>query len=163
MTTNSAVRQLMRGRDGTIDETDAAIILQLQTDGRRSYTRIAGELELSESAVRRRLQRLMEDGVVRVVAMTDRRQLGLEVHAMIGLGVSGDVEKLAKVITEIDEVERTAITTGPYDLIVEVACADNDHLLSVLNHGLRKLPGVESMTAMTVLQSHDQRATIDLR
>ncbi len=163
MTTNSAVQQLMRGRDGTIDETDAAIILQLRTDGRRSYTRIADELELSESAVRRRLQRLMEDGVVHVVAMTDRRLLGLEVHAMIGLGVSGDVEKMAKVIAEIDEVERTVITTGPYDLLVEVACEDNDHLLSVLNRGLRKLPGVESMTAMTVLQSHDRRGTIDLR
>jgi Lrp/AsnC family transcriptional regulator for asnA, asnC and gidA len=153
----------MRGRDGTIDETDASIILQLQTDGRRSYTRIAGELELSESAVRRRLQRLMEEGVVRVVALTDRGLLGLDVHALIGVRVSGDVEKLATVIAEIDEVERTAITTGPYDLIVEVACEDNDHLLSVVNRGLRKLPGVESMTTMTVLRSHDQSGTIDLR
>ena len=163
MTTETSVQQLMHGRDGTIDETDAAIILQLQTDGRRSYTRIASELALSESAVRRRLQRLMEDGVVRVVALTDHALLGLDVRAMIGIRVSGDVEKLAMVITKIDEVERTAITAGPYDLIVDVACENNDHLLSVLNQRLRKLPGVDSMTTMTVLQSHDQRGMIDLR
>jgi Lrp/AsnC family transcriptional regulator for asnA, asnC and gidA len=105
----------------------------------------------------------MESGVVRIVALTDPALLGLDVQAMIGIHVSGDVEKLAQVIAKIDEVERTAITAGPYDLIVEVACKDNDHLLSVLNRGLRKLPGVDSMTTMTVLQSHDQRVTIDLR
>jgi Lrp/AsnC family transcriptional regulator for asnA, asnC and gidA len=153
----------MRGRDGTIDETDAAIILQLQTDGRRSYTRIASELDLSESAVRRRLQRLMEDGVVRVVALTDHAHLGLDVRAMVGIRASGDVVKLARVIAPIQEVERTAITTGPFDLIVEIACENNDHLLAVLNQGLRKLPGVDSLTTMTVLQAHDYRGTIDLR
>ena len=161
--TESSVQQLTRGRDGTIDETDAEIIVQLQTDGRRSYTRIASELALSESAVRRRLQRLIESGVVRVVALTDPALLGLDVQAMIGINVSGDVEKLAQVIARIDEVERTAITAGPYDLIVEVACKDNDHLLTLLNRGLRKLPGVDSMTTMTVLQSHDRRGMIDLR
>ena len=161
--TESSVQQLTRGRDATIDETDAEIIVQLQTDGRRSYTRIASELALSESAVRRRLQRLMESGVVRVVALTDPALLGRDVQAMIGIHVSGDVEKLAQVIAKIDEVERTAITAGPYDLIVEVACKDNDHLLSLLNRGLRKLPGVDSMTTMTVLQSHDRRGMINLR
>ena len=161
--TESSVQQLTRGRDATIDETDAEIIVQLQTDGRRSYTRIASELALSESAVRRRLQRLMESGVVRVVALTDPALLGLDVQAMIGIHVSGDVEKLAQVIAKIDEVERTAITAGPYDLIGEVACKDNDHLLSLLNRGLRKLPGVDSMTTMTVLQSHDRRGMINLR
>ncbi|MEK6342442.1 MAG: AsnC family transcriptional regulator, partial [Curtobacterium sp.] len=87
-------------RPGPIDETSKRIIEQLQADGRRPYGEIGKAVGLSEAAVRQRVQKLTETGVMQIVAVTDPLQLGFHRQAMIGIRVSGDTRTVA------DELER---------------------------------------------------------
>ena len=72
----------------TIDALDRAIIRQLQEDGRASYADLASVVGLSPPAVRQRMQRLMETGLLQVVAVTDPLKLGLPVMALVGIAVA---------------------------------------------------------------------------
>lgn len=85
----------------TIDDTDKAIVEALQADGRLPYTKLATEVGLSEAAVRQRVQRLIESGVVQVVGVTDPMMLGFHRMAMIGLKVEGDLRATADAISAI--------------------------------------------------------------
>src|SRR5918998_3827458 len=103
-----------------LDEVSKAIIDQLQQDGRRSYAAIGKVVGLSEAAVRQRVQRLIEGGVMQVVAVTDPIELGFARQAMVGVRVTGPIEKIADAIAELDEVDYVVVTAGTYDLLVEV-------------------------------------------
>lgn len=134
-----------------LDDVDKAIIGQLQEDGRRSYTRIAKELGMSESAVRQRVNRLRAAGVIEVVALTDPLKLGVRLMAMVGVRVSGDVEAVADAVAAIPDVEYVVITTGGYDLLLEVVCEDESHLLSILKQ-IRTTPGVTATETFIYLK-----------
>src|SRR6202041_949858 len=88
-----------------LDEISRAIIAQLQEDGRRPYAAIGKAIGLSEAAVRQRVQRLLETGVMQIVAVTDPVQVGLARQAMVAMSVSGDVEEIAAELAKIDEVD----------------------------------------------------------
>ena len=109
-----------RRRD--LDEVSKAIIEQLQQDGRRSYAAIGKAVGLSEAAVRQRVQRLTDSGVMQIVAVTDPLQLGFARQAMIGINVDGALEPVADALAAMDEVDYVVITAGSYDLLVEVVC-----------------------------------------
>src|SRR6476646_4837409 len=88
-----------------LDEVNKAIIEQLQADGRRSYAAIATAVGLSEAAVRQRVQRMLDSGVMQVVAVTDPMQVGFARQAMIGIACSGDIETIAAKLAGIPEVD----------------------------------------------------------
>jgi len=125
-----------------LDEVSKAIIEQLQQDGRRSYAAIGKEVGLSEAAVRQRVQRLVEGGVMQVVAVTDPLELGFARQAMIGVKVSGPIETVADKIAEIEEVDYVVVTAGSYDLLVEVVAESDEHLLSLVSGRIRTIEGV---------------------
>ncbi|MGN6609197.1 MAG: Lrp/AsnC family transcriptional regulator [Jatrophihabitans sp.] len=125
-----------------MDEISLAIIEQLQEDGRRPYAAIGKAVGLSEAAVRQRVQKLIDTGVMQVVAVTDPMQLGRARQAMIGISVNGDIEMVAEQLAKIDEVDYIVITAGSHDLIVEVVVQDDQHLLSLLNTKIRTIEGV---------------------
>ena len=125
-----------------IDAIDEEIIRQLQTDGRRPYTQLAKVVGLSEAAVRQRVQRLLETGVMQVVAVTDPLSLGLRRQAMVGIKVQGDVRHVADVLAKLDEVVYVVLTAGSVDLLAEVVVASDDDLLHLLNDSIRSIPGV---------------------
>jgi Lrp/AsnC family transcriptional regulator for asnA, asnC and gidA len=125
-----------------IDAIDEEIIRQLQTDGRRPYTQLAKVVGLSEAAVRQRVQRLLEAGVMQVVAVTDPLSLGLRRQAMVGIKVQGDVRAVADVLAKLDEVVYVVLTAGSVDLLAEVVVASDDDLLHLLNDSIRSIPGV---------------------
>ena len=127
-----------------IDETDKAIIEALQADGRMPYTRLGAAVGLSEAAVRQRVQRLTESGVVQIVAVTDPLMLGFNRMAMVGLKVEGDLRTVAADIAAIPDVSYVVIVSGSFDLLMEVVCEDDDHLLSILNDKVRAIPGIRS-------------------
>ena len=104
----------------------------LQHDGRLPYTKLAAEVGLSEAAVRQRVQRLIESGVCQIVAVTDPLMLGFRRMAMIGVRVEGDLRSAADTIASIPEVDYVVIVGGSFDLLLEVVCEDDDHLLSLL-------------------------------
>lgn len=124
------------------DDTSKAIIAQLQEDGRRPYAAIGAAVGLSEAAVRQRVQKLLDGGVMQIVAVTDPMQIGFARQAMIGLSTSGDIETIAARLEEFPEVDYVVVTAGSFDLLVEVVVENDDHLLELINSRIRSVPGV---------------------
>jgi Lrp/AsnC family transcriptional regulator for asnA, asnC and gidA len=125
-----------------IDDVSRAIIEQLQADGRRSYASIGAAVGLSEAAVRQRVQKLIDSGVMQIVAVTDPMQIGFARQAMIAITVSGDVEGVAEALAKIDEVDYIVVTAGSFDVMAEVVVQDDAHLLSLVAGQIRSIPGV---------------------
>jgi Lrp/AsnC family transcriptional regulator for asnA, asnC and gidA len=142
--------------DVSIDDTDKAIVEALQEDGRLPYTKLAAQVGLSEAAVRQRVQRLIESGVVQIVAVTDPMMLGFRRIAMIGVRVEGDLRIAADEIAAIPEVSYVVIVSGSFDLMMEVVCEDDDHLLSILNDKVRATAGVRTTETFTYLRLFKQ-------
>lgn len=125
-----------------LDDVSKAIIEQLQQDGRRPYAAIGKAVGLSEAAVRQRVQRLIDSGVMQIVAVTDPMQVGFQRAAMMGVTVSGDVEAVAEQIGSLDEIDYVVMTAGGFDILAEVVVEDDEALLSVVNRKVRGIPGV---------------------
>ncbi|MEJ2578398.1 MAG: Lrp/AsnC family transcriptional regulator [Kineosporiaceae bacterium] len=139
-----------------LDETSKRIIEQLQEDGRRPYATIGRAVGLSEAAVRQRVQRLLDSGVMQIVAVTDPLQVGFTRQAMIGVRVEGDLTAVADELAGFSEVDYVVVTAGSFDLLVEVVCEDDDHLLDLLTHRIRALPGVRSTETFVYLKLRKQ-------
>lgn len=150
-----------RDRNGTpsIDSVSLAIIEQLQEDGRRPYAAIGKAVGLSEAAVRQRVQKLLDQGVMQIVAVTDPLTVGFRRQAMVGITVEGDVDPVAEALTAMSEVEYAVVTAGSFDLLVEVVCEDDDHLLDVINKRIRTLPGVRSTESFVYMKLKKQTYT----
>jgi Lrp/AsnC family transcriptional regulator, regulator for asnA, asnC and gidA len=142
-----------------LDDVNKAIITQLQTDGRRSYAAIAAAVGLSEAAVRQRVQRLLDAGVMQVVAVTDPMQVGFARQAMIGVNAEGDLRDVADKLSALPEVDYVVITAGSFDILVEVVCEDDEHLLSLLNDSIRSVPGVQNTETFVYLRLAKQTYT----
>ena len=150
-------------RAGVLDPTSRAIIEQLQQDGRRAYATIGRAVGLSEAAVRQRVQRLVETGVVQIVAVTDPLQIGLSRQAMIGIKADGDLQGLADALAAVPEVDHVVITAGGFDILLEVVCEDDEHLLEVLNQQVRTLAGVRTTETFVYLRRRTQLHTWSVR
>ena len=135
----------------SLDATDRALIHLLQRDGRRPYTQLAKEVGLSEAAVRQRVQRMLDNETMQIVAVTDPLQLGLNRQAMVLIRVNGDVREVADQLEQIDEVDYLVVTAGSVDLLAEVVVSDDDALFSLLNDKIRQIPGVLSTETITYL------------
>lgn len=142
-----------------LDDTSKQIVEQLQQDGRRPYAAVAKAVGLSEAAVRQRVQRLLDAGVMQVVAVTDPLRLGFQRQAMIGLKVEGDLKEVARRLAELDEVDYVVVCAGSFDLLIEVVCADDDHLLTILNDHVRATPGVANTETFVYLRLEKQTYT----
>lgn len=125
-----------------VDSISRRIISQLQSDGRRPYATVGKAVGLSEAAVRQRVQKLIDGGVMQIVAVTDPMQLGFARQAMVAISASGDVEAIAEQLAVIDEVDYLVVTAGSFDLLAEVVVADDAHLLELVNHRIRSIAGV---------------------
>jgi len=144
------------GDAALLDDVSKAIVEQLQQDGRRSYTAIAKAVGLSEAAARQRVQRLLDAGVMQIVAVTDPLRLGFRRQAMVGVRVSGDTREVAAKIAALHEVDYVVICAGAFDLLVEIVCEDDDHLLEILNSQLRDVPGVTETETFVYLKLEKQ-------
>ncbi len=139
-----------------LDDVSKAIIEQLQQDGRRSYGSIGKAVGLSEAAVRQRVQRLLDSGVMQIVAVTDPMQVGFPREAMVGITVSGDIEQVAEALENLAEVNYLVVCAGGFDILAEVLAEDDDHLLTVINDHIRSLPGVMRAEAFVYLKLRKQ-------
>jgi Lrp/AsnC family transcriptional regulator for asnA, asnC and gidA len=144
------------GNAVVLDDVSKAIIEELQQDGRRSYAAIGKVVGLSEAAVRQRVQRLIDNGVMQVVAVTDPLELGFARQAMIGIRVKGELDRIADDLAELEEVDYVVVTAGSYDLLVEVVCESDEALLHVLSNKIRTIPGVESTETFMYLKLRKQ-------
>ena len=141
------------GRRPVLDDLDKAIIKCLQLDGRRPYAQIGRELEVPEATVRQRAERLISRGVVQIVGVTDPLAMGFQQPALIGLKVEpGSLDEIAQQIGALEEVTYLVVTAGRFDLVCEVVCADNDHLLRVLTEQLAAIDGIRSTETLVELR-----------
>jgi Lrp/AsnC family transcriptional regulator for asnA, asnC and gidA len=139
-----------------LDGPNRAIIEALQQDGRRPYGAIASEVGLSEAAVRRRVQRLRDAGIMQIVAVTNPLQLGFTRQAMVGISVEGDVRVVADKLTALPEVDYVVMCAGSFDLLAEVVCENDERLLHVLNDSVRSIPGVRRTETFLYLKLNKQ-------
>ncbi|MBM4466879.1 MAG: Lrp/AsnC family transcriptional regulator [Chloroflexi bacterium] len=138
-----------------LDETDRAIIAQLQYNGRMSFTDIADQLGISEGTVRRRVRQLMDDRVLQIVAIVEPQLLGWNAAAMIGVTIqAGQVDAVAQQIAQFPEVSYLFMASGEFDLFVEVFCRDREHLVSFLNQKLQQIPGVQRTQTFMILKMY---------
>ena len=139
-----------------VDDVGKRLIEELQQDGRRSYAALAKTVGLSEAAVRQRVQRMVESGLVQVVAVTDPLQVGFYRQAMIGLRVEGDLVRVADELAKIDEVDYVVITAGSFDLLAEVVAESDEHLLEVVSQRIRAIPQVLATETFVYLKLRKQ-------
>jgi Lrp/AsnC family transcriptional regulator for asnA, asnC and gidA len=144
-------------RPSTLDSVSRAIVEQLQIDGRKSYSDIGRAVDLSEAAVRQRVQKLIESGVMQIVAITDPLQMGFNRQAMIGIRTTGDARAVADELATIGAVEYVVLTAGSFDIMAEVVCNDDGDLLELLNGTIRTIPGVVDTEVFTYLQLKKQQ------
>ena len=140
-----------------LDDVSKAIVSQLQQDGRRSYAAIGKVVGLSEAAVRQRVQRLTDSGVMQVVAVTDPMELGFARQAMVGVKVTGAIEPVADAIAGLDEVDYVVVTAGSYDVLAEVIAESDEHLLEIISEQIRAIDGV--LTTETFMYLHLRKQT----
>jgi Lrp/AsnC family transcriptional regulator for asnA, asnC and gidA len=143
-------------RGQQLDDTAKRIIELLQGDGRLSYSAIAKEVGLSEAAVRHRVQKLVESGVMQIVAVTDPLQMGFARQAMVGITVAGDVREVAAELGEMEELDYIVITTGRFDILAEVVAGSDDELLDIVSGRISALDRVASTETFVYLRLEKQ-------
>ena len=144
------------GSPPVLDDVSKGIVEQLQKDGRMPYATIGKAVGLSEAAVRQRVQRLLDSGVMQIVAVTDPLQLGFARQAMVGIRAEGELEPIAAELATMAEVDYVVITAGSFDLMVEVVCESDDHLLELLSKRIRAIAGVKATESFVYLKLQKQ-------
>ncbi len=126
-----------------LDEIDRQIISILQQDGRAPFAQIAERLHVSAGMVRVRYNRLVEMGALRVVGITNPVRMGHQTMALIGIKVEANrLMEIADEVSALDEVIYLIIVSGAYDIIAEIVCKDQNHLLQFLTERLYKIEGI---------------------
>ena len=134
-----------------LDPMSMAIIDSLRADGRKPYATVAKELGVSEATVRQRAQRLIEQGHMQVVAVTNPVGRG-HYTSMLLLKIDGDVERVAEQLRGLAEVTFAVAVAGVRDIVVEITCRDGEHLLSMINDSIRTIPEVQSVDTLVYLK-----------
>ena len=138
--------------NGLLDDANKAIVEELQKDGRRTYGAIAEAVGLSEAAVRQRVQKMREAGIMQIVAVTDPLQVGFRSQAMVGIRTDGDSRMVAKRLAGVENINYVVMCAGSFDILVELVCEDEDALLELLNGVVRRIPGVRDTETFMYLK-----------
>lgn len=144
----------MSGREGDtgLDAVDKAIVDALQRDGRMPFAQLAERIGLSQAATRQRYHRLVARGVLQVVAVADPGAIGFGYQAMLGVVVEDDAVAVAERVAAHEEAEYVVLTTGRFDVLVEVVCRDADAFVDLVNDRLRRIEGVARVEQLTYLR-----------
>jgi Lrp/AsnC family transcriptional regulator, regulator for asnA, asnC and gidA len=145
--------------NGLLDDVNKAIVEQLQKDGRRTYGSIAEAVGLSEAAVRQRVQKMRDAGIMQIVAVTDPLQVGFRSQAMVGIRADGDARTVAERLAAVDDIDYVVMCTGSFDILVELVCEDEDSILELLNGVVRQIPGVRDTETFMYLRLTKQTYT----
>ena len=136
-----------------LDRTDLAIIEQLRDDGRRSNVDLAASIGVTEATVRRRLQRLMDDDLVQIMAVTNPRKLGYTIDAAVQVRAQGSrVLEIAEQLAGMAEVRMVACTTGPFDIEAVGMFRSQEELFAFVTERVATIPGVESTSTVLYLK-----------
>lgn len=137
-----------------IDRLDHRLIACLQRDGRRPFSHIAQELGVSEGTIRQRYQRLIDNGILEVVGVADPARMGFHTMAMIGIRVdnSRTTHDIAEEIAAFPEVSYAAMSTGSFDLLIEVISESNEEFVQFLTEKLHLVAGIARTETFMLLK-----------
>jgi Lrp/AsnC family transcriptional regulator for asnA, asnC and gidA len=136
-----------------MDQTDRRILALLREDGRRPNVEMARVLGVSEGTIRKRVERLLTSGAVRIRGLVNPRDVGFPWQALIMLDVTlPHLDQVAEALAGMPEARSVSIVTGQHDIVVEAAFADEAHLMSFLSGRVGRLPGVLSSNTAHVLR-----------
>lgn len=138
------------------DSINRKIIQLLNENGRRSFTELASMIGISEASARQRVNRLISSEVIRVAAIPDAKAIGYNRKAMIGIRHHGSLAPLTEKVRELPEVSRVVVTAGGFDVLLEVVCKDDEHLVKLINHGIRSIEGVQTTETFVYLKEEKQ-------
>jgi Lrp/AsnC family transcriptional regulator, regulator for asnA, asnC and gidA len=144
---------------GLLDDANKAIVEELQQDGRRTYGSIAEAVGLSEAAVRQRVQKMRDAGIMQIVAVTDPLQVGFRSQAMVGIRADGDARDVADLLAAVDDIDYVVMCAGSFDILVELVCEDEERIIEILNGVIRKIPGVRDTETFMYLKLKKQTYT----
>jgi Lrp/AsnC family transcriptional regulator for asnA, asnC and gidA len=154
---------MIQTENHVLDKLDFEILSCLQKDGRMSFTVIADTLSVSIGTIRTRVNKLIEEGTINIIGRVDADKVGFKCYAHIAVYIRPATlkEKVALKISKLPEVSFLAMTSGDYDLEVDVMCRDNTHLVSFVD-GISKIEGV-NQTKTTIYFKVYKYAQPDLK
>ncbi len=142
-----------KGHSPPLDATDREIIRALQGNGRTSNTEIGRALGLTETTIRKRIARLLDEGLVNIVAVPTPLAVGMTTSAIIGVSVQlGNLDRVSQELSRCPEVRYLGLSTGRYDIILEAFFSDSEHLLSFVSDKLGALSEVSSVETSIILR-----------
>jgi Lrp/AsnC family transcriptional regulator for asnA, asnC and gidA len=156
MMPDPARRRSRQSTHSPLDDVSRRLVEALQQDGRRSYAALAQDVGLSEAAVRQRVRRLLDEGIMQIVAVTDPMTVGFSRQAMVGVRATGDLRAVAEKLAGLPELEYVVLCAGSFDLLIELVCEDDEHLLRVLDESVRSIEGVTSTETFVYLRLEKQ-------
>ncbi len=125
------------------DDVDKHLVELLQKDARQSSGALAKKLAVSATTVRRRLRKLIKEGVLRVVAVVDPKKVGLPLITFITFDVAHDkVEAVMARLAKREDVIWVSSTTGRFDVLAVARFASTDELSDFLQ---KQLPSIEGI------------------
>lgn len=128
-----------------VTETDRTIIRLLQQDARMSYAEVSRATRIPESTVRRRMERLQQQGVIEFAMVADPARLGFEIRAMVGLSIDQRrLQEIAATLRGLSEVTFAAFLTGTFDIVMHIVVPSQQSLVTFLTERLAVIPGVRS-------------------
>src|SRR6266545_1792629 len=126
-----------------LDEIDLKVLEILRKDGRATFAEIAGQLKVSPGMIQQRYNRLVDQGYLKVVAITNPLRMGYKTMAMIGIRADGSkLLEVAEKVSRLDEVIYMVISSGRFDIFAEVMCRDHEDLLRFITEKLSTIDGV---------------------
>ena len=142
-----------------LDNIDKQLLRSLQKNGRTPYAELGEEVGLTAPAVRARIQRMRDKGVLQIVAVTDPIALGHTESAILGVRIDGDTRRVADALGKIPNVVYMVITVGGYDLICEIICQSREEFSHLVQTQIREIPGIRSVDAFPYTDIHTHRFT----
>ncbi len=127
-----------------LDDLDLSILMLLQGDGRMSFTVMADKLNVSISNIRMRVGKLIEDKTIQIVGRVNPEKVGFHAYAHVKIAVrpANLIQHITDQLLHIPEVSFLATTSGDFDIVVDLMCRDNNHLVSVVNEQIVSIEGV---------------------
>ena len=139
--------------ESPIDEMDRRIIRFLQKNGRAPNTEMAREFAVTETTIRNRVSRLIDEGLIQIVAVPTPKAVGVNISAIVGLSVQlPHMEPIATKIGRFPEVRYVGLSVGRYDIIVEAFFRDQEHLLEFVSKKLGTMKGIVSSETSVILR-----------
>lgn len=147
-----------------MDLLDKKLLEALQKDGKRSYTELAEVFETTVGTVSNRVQRLMDQGILRIVGVVNPIKTGNPFIAIFGVKIKmGELESVLEELNNIDEVRYVAATIGKYDLIVELVTSSNVEFYRILKEKFSKIDGIKEVESSIILEVHKQKYDFGVR